>query len=56
MSQLLFADYIAFVAVTEEKLQRVVKEFGVVCERRTLMANVGKSKVMVCRRRDSEQI
>ena len=50
VSQLLFADDTALVAVTEEKLQRLVQEFGVVCERRKLRVNVGKSKVMVCSR------
>ena len=50
VSQLLFADDTALVAVTEEKLQRLVEEFGVVCERRKLKVNVGKSKVMVCSR------
>ena len=50
VSQLLFADDTALVAATEEKLQRLVDEFGVVCERRKLKVNVGKSKVMVCSR------
>jgi len=47
---LLFADDTALVASTEERLQRLVDEFGVVCERRKLKVNVGKSKVMVCSR------
>ena len=50
VSQLLFADDTALVASTEERLQRLVDEFGVVCERRKLRVNVGKSKVMVCSR------
>ena len=50
VSQLLFADDTALVADSEERLQRLVDEFGVVCERRKLKVNVGKSKVMVCSR------
>ena len=50
VSQLLFADDTAMVASTEERLQRLVDEFGAVCERRKLRVNVGKSKVMVCSR------
>ena len=50
VSQLLFADDTAMVASTEERLQRLVEEFGAVCERRKLRVNVGKSKVMVCSR------
>ena len=34
----------------EEKLCRLVSEFGRVCERRKLRVNVGKSKVMRCSR------
>ena len=37
-------------ADSEEKLCRVVREFGRVCERRKLRVNVGKSKVMRCSR------
>ena len=33
-------------ADSEEKLCRLVSEFGRVCERRKLRLNVGKSKVM----------
>ena len=33
-------------ADSEEKLYRVMSEFGRVCERRKLRVNVGKSKVM----------
>ena len=46
ISQLLFADDTALVADSEEKLSRLVSEFGSVCERRKLRVNVGKSKVM----------
>ena len=35
---------------SEEKLCRLVSEFGRVCEIRKLRANVGKSKVMRCSR------
>ena len=34
----------------ERKLQRIVSEFGMVCERRNLKVNVEKSKVMVFER------
>ena len=37
-------------ADSEEKLCRLVSEFGRVCERRKLRGNVGKSKVMKCSR------
>ena len=37
-------------ADSEEKLGRLVSEFGIVCERRKLRVNVGKSKVMRCSR------
>ena len=50
ISQLLFADDTALVAESEEKLCRLVNEFGRVCERRKLRVNVGKSKVMRCSR------
>ena len=45
INQLLFADDTALVADSEEKLCRLVSEFGRVCERRKLRVNVGKSKV-----------
>ena len=45
-----FADDRALVADSEEKLCRLVSEFGRVCERRKLKVNVGKSKVMSCSR------
>ena len=48
INHLLFADYTALVADSEEKLCRLVSEFGRVCERRKLRLNVGKSKVMRC--------
>ena len=50
VNQLLFADDTVLMADSEEKLQRVVKEFGRVCKRRKLKINVSKSKVMVCNR------
>ena len=50
LNQLLFADDTVFVADSEEKLCRLVEEFGRVCERRKLRVNVGKSKVMRCTR------
>ena len=48
--QLLFADDTALMADSEEKLRRLVSEFGRVCERRKLRVNVGMSKVMRCSR------
>ena len=50
INQLLFADDTAIVADSEEKLCRLVFEFGRVCERRKLKVNVSKSKVMRCSR------
>ena len=50
INQLLFTDDTALVADSEEKLYRLVSEFGRVCERRKLEVNVGKSKVMRCSR------
>ena len=50
MNQLLFADDTALVADSDDKLCRLVSEFGRVCERRKLRVNVGKSKVMRCSR------
>jgi hypothetical protein len=46
VSQCLFADDTGLMADTEQKLQRLVDEFGVVCKKRKLVVNVGKSKVM----------
>ena len=37
-------------ADSEQKLHRLVTEFGRVCERRMLRVNVGKSKFMRCSR------
>ena len=37
-------------ADSEEKLCRLVSEFGRVCERKKMRVNVGKSKVMRCPR------
>ena len=48
INQLLLADDTALMADSEEKLCRLVTEFGRVCERRKLRVNVGKSKVMRC--------
>ena len=50
INQLLFADDTALVADSEEKLCRLVGEFGRVCEGRKLRVNIGKSKVMRCSR------
>ena len=50
MNQLLLADDTALVADSEEKLCRLVSEFGRVCEKTKLRVNVGKSKVMRCSR------
>ena len=50
INQLLFADDTALAADSEEKLCRLVSEFGKVFERRKLRVNVGKSKVMRCSR------
>ena len=43
---MLFADDTALVADSEEKLYRLVSEFGRICKRKKLRVNVGKSKVM----------
>ena len=48
INQLLFANNTALVADSEQKLCRLMSEFGRVCERRKLRVNVGKSKVMRC--------
>ena len=47
INQLLFADDTVLVADSEEKLCRLVSEFGRVCVRRKLRANVSKSKFEV---------
>ena len=51
---LLFTDDTALMADSEDKLCRLVSEFGRVCERRKLRVNVGKSKVMRCSRYGNE--
>ncbi|TOF75158.1 hypothetical protein CGJ15_27085, partial [Vibrio parahaemolyticus] len=43
---MLFADDSVLLGDSEEKLQRLVDEFGSVCKRRKLKVNTGKSKVM----------
>ena len=48
INQLLFADDTALVADSEKKLCRLVSEIDRVWERRMLIVNVGKSKVMRC--------
>ena len=45
LNQLLFADDTALVADSEEKLCRLVSEFGRVRERKKVRVSVGKSKV-----------
>ena len=50
INQMLFADHTALVADSNEKLCKLVSEFGRVCERIKLRVNVGKSKVMRCSR------
>ena len=50
INQLLFADYTALVADSEEKLCRLVSEFGRVCKRKKMRVNVGRSKVIRCSR------
>ena len=46
INRLLFADDTALVADSEEKLRRLVSEFGRVCKRRKLRVNIGMSKVI----------
>ena len=48
INQLLFAVDTALVADSEEKLFRLVSEFGRVCEIRKLRVNVSKRNVMRC--------
>ena len=48
INQLLFADDTALVADSEDKLCRLVSEFGRVCERRKLRVNIRKSTVLRC--------
>ena len=47
IKQLLLADDTSLVAESEEKLCRLLSEFGRVCEKSKLRVNVGKSKVMM---------
>ena len=46
VSSLLFADDAVLIADSEECLQRMMNEMGVVCGMRELKVNVNKSKVM----------
>ena len=46
--ELSYADDTVLVADSEEKLVRLVSEFGRVCERTKLHVNVGKNKFMRC--------
>jgi hypothetical protein len=46
VNQRLYADDTALIADTECKLQKLVSEFGRVCERRKLSVNVAKSEVI----------
>ncbi len=46
VNQLLFADDTALVPDSQERLRQLVEKFWRVCERRKLMVNVSKSKVM----------
>ena len=50
INQLSFEDDTALLADSEEKLCRLVSEFGRVSERRKLRVNVGKSKLVRCSR------
>ena len=50
INQLLSADDTALVPDSEDKLCRLVSEFGRVCGRRKLIVNVGNCKVMRCSR------
>lgn len=45
---MLFVDDIALMVESENGLQKMVTEFGSVCERRKLRVHVGKSKIMKC--------
>ena len=47
INQPLFADDTALVADSEEKMCRLVSEFGRGCERRKLRVNVGKSHLLL---------
>ena len=54
INHLLFTDDTALVADSEEKLCRLVSEFGRICERRKLGFNAGESEVMRCSRYGNE--
>ena len=57
INQLLLADDTSLVADSEQKLCRLVSEFGRLCERRKLeklRVNMGKSKVVRCSRYGNE--
>jgi len=43
---LIFADDTVLIGDSEQKLQKLVKEFGSVCKRRKLSINIDKSKIM----------
>ena len=51
---LMFADDTVLVGDSEEKLERLVQEFGRVCQRRKLSVNVNKSKVMKIGKNDED--
>lgn len=51
---LMFADDTALVGDSDEKLQKLVREFGNVCKRRKLTVNASKSKVMKMSRDQGE--
>ena len=50
VNQLMYADDVVLVGNSRVDLQRLLDEFDIVCKRRKLQVNVGKSKVMVCGR------
>ena len=50
INQVLFADDTALVADSDEKLCRLVGEFGRIYEKIKLGVNIGKSKVLMCSR------
>lgn len=47
MNNLLYAESPVLIADSEDRLQRLVIDYGVVCWRRKLTGNVSKNKVMV---------
>ena len=50
INQLLLAENTTPVADSEEKLSRLVSEFGTVCQRRKLRVNECKTKIIMCSR------